>query len=92
MKEPRNITFHLPADLIRRAKVVAAKRHTSLNTLVREALVQIVDGPTSTEKLENAWSQLRRTGYLICMQCMGPAKKSMTEFRFIGYQHPSLSL
>ena len=43
MKESRNITFHLPADLIRRAKVRAAERDTSLNTLVREALVQVLD-------------------------------------------------
>ncbi|MBV9223712.1 MAG: hypothetical protein JO185_08080 [Acidobacteriaceae bacterium] len=43
MKQTRNITFHLPIDLIRRAKVVAAERDTSLNTLVREALAQVVD-------------------------------------------------
>jgi plasmid stability protein len=43
MKETRNITFHLPADLIRRAKVRAAERDTSLNTLVREALIQVLD-------------------------------------------------
>ena len=43
MEKSRNITFHLPADLIRRAKVLAAERDTSLNSLVREALVQVVD-------------------------------------------------
>jgi hypothetical protein len=43
MEEMRTITFHLPADLIRRAKVRAAERDTSLNTLVREALLQLLD-------------------------------------------------
>lgn len=43
MKTARNITFSLPVDLIRRAKMVAAERDTSLNTLVREALAQAVD-------------------------------------------------
>ncbi len=33
-----NITFHLPADLIRRAKVYAAERDTTIDALVRELL------------------------------------------------------
>ncbi len=43
VKTARNITFTLPVDLIRRAKMVAAERDTSLNALVREALAQAVD-------------------------------------------------
>jgi plasmid stability protein len=43
VKSVRNITFSLPVDLIRRAKVVAAERDTSLNALVRDALAQAVD-------------------------------------------------
>jgi plasmid stability protein len=38
----RNLTLHLPADLIRQAKVYAAERDTSINTLVREFLEQTV--------------------------------------------------
>jgi len=34
----RNITFSLPEDLIRQAKVLAARRDRSLNALVREVL------------------------------------------------------
>ena len=39
----RNITFSLPIDLIRRAKVVAAERGTSLNSFIRDTLAQAVD-------------------------------------------------
>lgn len=36
--EKRNITFNLPSDLIRRAKVYAAEHDTTVNTVVRELL------------------------------------------------------
>jgi hypothetical protein len=36
--ETRNITFSLPADLVRQAKVYAAQHDTTINTLVRELL------------------------------------------------------
>ena len=38
--ETRNITFSLPADLIRKAKVYAAEHDTTINTLVRELLAE----------------------------------------------------
>ncbi len=43
MKPVRNITFSLPTDLIRRAKVVAAERDVSLNALVQDTLDQVVN-------------------------------------------------
>jgi plasmid stability protein len=36
--ETRNITFSLPVDLVRQAKVHAAEHDTTINTLVRELL------------------------------------------------------
>ena len=38
----RNLTLHLPADLIRKAKVYAAERDTSINTMVKDFLEQTV--------------------------------------------------
>ncbi len=38
----KNLTVSLPAALIRDAKVVAAKRGTSVNSLVRESLETLV--------------------------------------------------
>lgn len=36
--EHRNITFSLPSDLVRQAKVYAAENDTTVNSLVRELL------------------------------------------------------
>lgn len=36
--ETRNITFSLPSDLIRKAKVYAAEHDTTINTFVRQLL------------------------------------------------------
>ena len=36
--DARNITFNLPSDLIRKAKVYAVEHDTTINTLVRELL------------------------------------------------------
>ncbi len=40
----RNITFSLPADLIRQAKVFAAEHDMTINALVRDLLQQTVAG------------------------------------------------
>ena len=43
MKEKRrNLTLSLPADLIRNAKILAAKRQTSVNALVKENLGKMI--------------------------------------------------
>jgi hypothetical protein len=39
----RNITFSLPPELIRRAKILAAQRDLSLNALVHQTLESAVD-------------------------------------------------
>ena len=38
----RNITLSLPPELVQHAKILAAKRNTSVNALVRESLERIV--------------------------------------------------
>jgi predicted transcriptional regulator len=38
----RNITLSLPADLLRRVKVLAAQRDTSISRLLTEALADLV--------------------------------------------------
>ncbi len=42
MASTRNITFSLPADLIRQAKVLAAEHDRTINALVRDLLEQAV--------------------------------------------------
>jgi plasmid stability protein len=46
----RNITFSLPADLIREAKIYAARHDTTVNSLVRELLTEAL----SRESREHA--------------------------------------
>ena len=40
--EPRNITFSLPVDLVRQAKVYAAEHDTTINGLVRDLLQEML--------------------------------------------------
>jgi plasmid stability protein len=40
----RNITFNLPVDLIRQAKIYAAEHDTTINALVRERLEEALSG------------------------------------------------
>lgn len=51
----RNVTFSLPVDLVRRAKVLAAQQDKSLNALVREALEHTVE---ASQKYEEAGARL----------------------------------
>ena len=39
----RNVTFSLPVELIREAKILAATQDKSLNAIVRESLERTVD-------------------------------------------------
>ena len=58
----RNITFSLPADLIRRAKVLAAEKDQSLNALVREVLESAVDGQDQARRAGERLLRRSRTG------------------------------
>jgi predicted transcriptional regulator len=40
----RNVTFSLPVDLVRKAKILAAQQDKSLNAVVRDALERAVEG------------------------------------------------
>jgi hypothetical protein len=42
MEKAKNLTLHLPADLIRRVKVYAAQRDTTINGVVKELLEKTV--------------------------------------------------
>lgn len=48
----RNITLSLPEDLVRRAKVIAAERDTSVSALVAELVENLAGGSTDYER---AW-------------------------------------
>lgn len=53
----RNLTVQLDADVVRQAKVVAAKRGTSVSTLVAAELERLV---ADDERYDAAWARARR--------------------------------
>jgi len=53
----RNLTVQLDDDVIRRAKVLAAKRGTSVSGLVAAELDRLV---ADDERYEEAWRQARK--------------------------------
>ena len=46
----RNVTLHLPSDLIRKAKVYAAERDTTMNAFVRELLEEALSRQSRTRE------------------------------------------
>lgn len=64
--ETRNITLSLPVALIKKAKVFAAQRDTSVSALVRESLEKAVSNGAREETYEEAMAGLvasMRKGY-----------------------------
>jgi len=53
----RNVTLQLDDEVIRRAKVLAAKRGTSVSGLVAAELVRLV---AEDDRYEEAWRQARK--------------------------------
>jgi plasmid stability protein len=51
--DTRNITFSLPSDLIRNAKVYAAEHDTTINTLVRELLQDALERESRMQSAVN---------------------------------------
>lgn len=47
--ETRNITFNLPAELIRKARVYAAEHDTTINAVVRELLQETLSREGRTQ-------------------------------------------
>ena len=48
--DSRNVTLHLPTDLIRKTKAQAAERGKSLNAFIREVLEETVSSKNRTRK------------------------------------------
>ena len=55
-----NLTLQLDADVIRRAKIMAAKRGTSVSALVARELDQLVEGDARYEEARGRAEKLMR--------------------------------
>lgn len=60
----RNLTISLPVDLVRRAKVLAAARDTSVSAIMRELLVREVGAPGDYDAMWEREEQLMDEGIL----------------------------
>ncbi|MGQ0572145.1 MAG: CopG family transcriptional regulator [Armatimonadota bacterium] len=58
----RNITLSLPADLVRRAKVLAAQRDTSVSRIMTEALTDLVSREEGYEAAQRRHLAVLRRG------------------------------
>lgn len=58
----RNITLSLPEDLVRRARIIAAERDTSLSSLVRRLLEQEITGIGDYDELWAEEEKLMESG------------------------------
>ena len=60
--EAQNVTLHLSRQLVRRAKVVAARREVSLSRMMADALEQQVERDEGFEAARRRQLTLLRTG------------------------------
>lgn len=58
----RNITLSVPDDLVRRVKVLAAQRDTSVSAIVTDLLTELVDSGASYEAVWGAEEAVMASG------------------------------
>ena len=56
------MTFHLPVDLLRQAKIYAAQNDTTVNAIVRELLQQKLAGEAKAKAAAERFLQLAERG------------------------------
>jgi hypothetical protein len=61
---PRNVTLSLPEDLVRRAKVYAAERETSMSALVTSLLRELVESGMPDDRAWEAEEAVMAAGAL----------------------------
>ncbi len=64
----RNITLSIPDDVLRRLKIAAAKRETSVSAMLTEALRQLVDEEDGYAEARRRMLADLKTGYKLGTQ------------------------
>lgn len=59
----QNVTLSLPKELLRQAKHLATRRHTSLSDLLRESLAEKVEEASGYNKAMERQLKLMRSGF-----------------------------
>lgn len=61
--ERQNVTLSLPKALLKKAKIIAAKREKSLSELLRESLEEKVREETGYQRAKEKHTELLMTGF-----------------------------
>ena len=62
VEKTKNLTLHLPADLIRRVRVYAAQRDTTINGVVKELLEKTVSSEDKARAAADRILEVARRG------------------------------
>jgi len=63
MKPTQNVTLAIPKDILRKAKIIAVQKNTSLSGLLTQILVEIVSREESYEQARQRNLELLKTGF-----------------------------
>jgi plasmid stability protein len=77
----RNITFSLPTDLIRKAKVYAAEHDTTINALVRELLQDKLQSASRTRAAAERLLAIAKEGPLFTIDPGSISREEIHERR-----------
>lgn len=58
----RNITLSLPEDLLREAKIAAARRHSSVSAVLTDLLTRFVEEETGRRRAQSLFDEVTSTG------------------------------
>lgn len=75
----RNITLTLPAELIRKAKIVAASRDTSVSALVAEFLRSLTQGEDEYDRIWAQEEQIMTEGLAMRVGRVAPTRSGAHE-------------
>jgi predicted transcriptional regulator len=59
----QNVTLSLPKELIKKAKIIAIKKDTSLSNLMRQALEETVESDENYQKAMNRHLEILEEGF-----------------------------
>ncbi len=63
MKNIQNVTLSIPKDVLRKAKILAMKRNTSLSGLLTQALIELVTRQKAYEQARQHNISLLKSGF-----------------------------
>jgi hypothetical protein len=63
MENKQNVTLSIPKDILRKAKILAVQKNTSLSGLLTQTLVELVEGRKDFEGARRRGLEMLRSGF-----------------------------